>query len=476
MAQTKVGWRAYVNPISSLLTSIYGAWNADTLGTSLDASIHRVYNGDNVNDTSGNAQNGTNVGGVTFTTGKVGNAFTFNGSNYITLPNNSMKLTGDFSISCWVNMASTSGIQTFLSTYQNIAGVDYGFIFRIINDFKFTFFNGATQIDTNTSGGGSMLTNTWYHVVVTKTSSQIKWYINGVVDNVFNGTYNISYHPTSNVAGIGALYKWNGTDTAYYMSNGSKIDGLTVWNKVLTANEVANLYNAGTGAEYPFSSQLLPSPNDSVSTNHGTLMNGATFTTGKIGKAFTFDGVNDYVKLPDNSLNLTNNFSYSFWVKSSDTSSFTAIISNIENARSPYGFSHGYWYRLSSGKIQASYRDGNNSTEFLTTSVGSVSNGSWNHVAITFNKTNSTTGVKIYINGSLDTSGIPPNSGGTALPIGYSSPMKPCIGALYFNGSASNFLPNGTMLDAVSVWNKELSASEITELYNSGNGKQYPNY
>ena len=30
-------------------------------------------------------------------------------------------------------------------------------------------------------------------------------------------------------------------------------------------------------------------------------------------------------------------------------------------------------------------------------------------------------------------------------------------------------------LDGVNMWNRELSASEITELYNSGNGKQYPN-
>ncbi len=475
MAQTKVGWRAYVatttTTASTLLTSIYGAWNGEALGTSLDASIHRVYNGDNVNDTSGNAQNGTNVNGVTFTTGKVGNAFTFNGSNYVTLPNNSMNLTGDFSISCWVNMTSVGAAQVFLSTYQTIGGVDYGFIFRVISGFQLIVFNGSTRIDTNPSGG-AISTNTWYHVVITKTSSQIKWYINGVADNVFNGTYNnMPYHPTSNVAAIGALYKWNGTDTVQFMPNGSKIDGLTVWNKVLTANEVLSLYNVGTGAEYPFSSQLLPSPNESVSANHGTLMNGCTFTTGKIGKAFTFDGVNDHITLADNSLNLTGPFSYSFWIKSSDTTNYTIIVGNIQNARAPYGFGHGYQYWLAAGKIQADFRDGNDSTNYTKTSTASVANGSWNHVVITYKYTvGNTDGAKIYINGVLDSSRNIPNSTNF-----YSSPMKSCIGARNLSGTASNFISLSS-LDALSTWNKELTQSEITELYNSGTGKQYPNY
>lgn len=29
----KIGWRSYVSPLSSLLTSIYGVWNADTAST-----------------------------------------------------------------------------------------------------------------------------------------------------------------------------------------------------------------------------------------------------------------------------------------------------------------------------------------------------------------------------------------------------------------------------------------------------------
>lgn len=49
------------------------------------------------------------------------------------------------------------------------------------------------------------------------------------------------------------------------------------------------------------------------------------------------------------------------------------------------------------------------------------------------------------------------------------------IGANRYNSTTYQEYFNGR-LDAVSVWNKVLSADEVTQLYNSGNGKQYPNY
>jgi hypothetical protein len=39
--------------------------------------------------------------------------------------------------------------------------------------------------------------------------------------------------------------------------------------------------------------------NDIQSSNHGALQNGATFAAGKVGQAFSLDGVDDYVEVPD---------------------------------------------------------------------------------------------------------------------------------------------------------------------------------
>lgn len=214
--------------------------------------------------------------------------------------------------------------------------------------------------------------------------------------------------------------------------------------------------------------------NDALGAYNGTAQGGLTYSAGKSGNAFTFNGTNAYVSLPDNSLNLTSSFSYSFWIKSSNTTDYTIIVGNIQNARTPYSFVHGYQYWLAAGKIQLDYRDGNNSTNFTQTTPTTVANGSWNHIVITFNPSNVTTGNKVYINGSLDISGITPSTGGTSLPIGYSSPMKPCIGARNLSGSAITFLSSGTNIDELNIWTKELTSTEVTELYNTGTGKFYP--
>src|SRR5450759_5412343 len=50
--------------------------------------------------------------------------------------------------------------------------------------------------------------------------------------------------------------------------------------------------------------------------NNGTLTNGPTWTTGKVGGALSFDGTDDYVNVPDNpSLDMSGNLTIEFWHK-----------------------------------------------------------------------------------------------------------------------------------------------------------------
>jgi len=44
--------------------------------------------------------------------------------------------------------------------------------------------------------------------------------------------------------------------------------------------------------------------------------------------------------------------------------------------------------------------------------------------------------------------------------------------AKYDTGAPVGYLESGCLIDCVNIWKKELTQSEITELYNSGNGKQ----
>jgi hypothetical protein len=72
---------------------------------------------------------------------------------------------------------------------------------------------------------------------------------------------------------------------------------------------------------------------------------------------------------------------------------------------------------------------------------------------------------KIYVNGSNVTS----SSGGTiqSSTLSYSTYLN----TGYLHGSGSFY--NG-YLDEVGVWSRALTSSEVTQLYNSGLGLQYP--
>jgi hypothetical protein len=54
--------------------------------------------------------------------------------------------------------------------------------------------------------------------------------------------------------------------------------------------------------------------------------------------------------------------------------------------------------------------------------------------------------------------------------------MKPAIMARNPSGSYEYPLSSGSMLDEMNIWNKELTSTEITELYNIGTGKFYPTF
>jgi len=482
MTQAKVGWRPYVatttTTASTLLTSIYGVWNADTTSTvtTLNTNTFAAWNGEsNTNDSLGN-YNGTN-NGVTYTTGKIGtNTFSFNGSsNFIALPQSALNFNkgntdgnsiGDFSVSFWLNLNTGSG------DYQTVIGNwgDNGFGWQVVMfGGNFTFFGSdgtlgaSARINHSLSLSKANATNQWVHVVVTYTNqSQVKSYVNGVLTNTTSTIYQIRTNSRNN----GNLGCWpqsgDNSSTKYWFLNG-KLDAVTLWTKALTEAEASALYNNGTGLQYSFPSSVIgytPSPNDAVSTNHGTLMNGTTFTTGKIGQAFQFDGVNDMVTLPNNSLNINGDFSASAWVKYTIGSGIKTILSNNALLTSPTR-QYGWGLYLNSNNILFQTYDS-------TSTVGSLfytatlTSGTWYHITVT----KSGTTKRIYLNGTEVANASVNN-------ITYTATHRPTIGGQRYDATGMEYF-SVSPIDEVNVWTKELTSTEVTELYNSGTGKQYP--
>jgi hypothetical protein len=441
------------------------------------------------NDSYG-TNHGTLMNGCTFTTGKLGQAFTFDGVNdYVSLPDNSLNLTGDFSISVWVyptagtpqsiinNQAYANGsiYKGWGIDINNVSGGQSGKV-------TFTFGQGPsagayTGWEFRTT---SLTNNAWNHIIIQRVSGVNTYcWVNGISQTYVlygynsNITTNPTYH-TTQYNTIGASKQLSGV-VSNYIANGSKVDGLTIWNKSLTEDERTQLYNLGNGTQYPFSGQTLPTSKDAYGTNNGTLMNGCTFATGKIGKAFTFDGVNDYVSLPTGAFNsLTTDFSVSAWV-------YLPIgYSGLDNcpifmnmsATSWLNNAGGFWLRFAGPTIQLAIADKTNTTFFNYNTTADLLSGTWAHIVAT---RKSGTISKIYVNNVLKASNTD-----TYNPVYYTgiNLTTPTIGNIKMpNGvQDSTYAFNGSKLDAVSVWNKELTSTEITELYNTGNGKQYPNY
>ena len=233
----QVGWRA---------ATVVGASASSTLNTGL----YSVYKAEsNANDSLGN-YNGTAQGGLTYSTGKSGNAFTFNGSNAdILLSNGAWNFTGNFSISMWVKFSS-SGLSQILISNFTIGGtttVSGWFIEKTSTQLRFRGSNNGSLVLNATKSSFSPSTSVYTHLVFTRSSVNSNIYIDGVLDTTSTATGAPNYEST-NYPMIGAN-KYNST-TYQEFFNGN-IDEVNVWNKELTSTEVTELYNAGTGKFYP---------------------------------------------------------------------------------------------------------------------------------------------------------------------------------------------------------------------------------
>ena len=196
--------------------------------------------------------------------------------------------------------------------------------------------------------------------------------------------------------------------------------------------------------------------------NIGTLTNGPTWTTGKIGEALSFDGVNDYVNAGKNtSINNLGPLTYSAWVYPKASSKFQILNKRYRSLYldSTYGNPLGLVFFVST----------NNQNMIPYCTARPIQLNAWTHVAVVWNGVigASTTG-KFYVNG------VSCNfSGNLGVGTTYSDvSMDQAIGASNDGGSFSEFF-NGN-IDEVRIYNRALSTGEITELYNYTGGSPTP--
>ena len=140
------------------------------------------YPGDgNANDVQG-GNNGTLQGGATFTSGKVGQAFSFNGSSWVSVPDAAnLHFTSQFTLDAWVNPVSLSGFPMIFSKFGSANDSSYELHLQPDGSVRANVSGNGSTLDALVSGAGVVTAGTWSQVATTFNAGDWKIYVNGVV-------------------------------------------------------------------------------------------------------------------------------------------------------------------------------------------------------------------------------------------------------------------------------------------------------
>ena len=183
--------------------------------------------------------------------------------------------------------------------------------------------------------------------------------------------------------------------------------------------------------------------------NIGTIT-GATWANGKRGKALIFNGSSDKIVIP-NSTNLNisgSEITSSVWFKASALSGKTMLLN-----KGSYGHHWNYGIGLNGANLMFRHHNG----DIISTSI-TVPLNSWNNFTAVYSGGND----YFYFNGLLvDTksdTGWQEQTGSHQLTLGAAYNINTDLYSEFFNGT----------IDEVRIYNRALTATEISKLYSSG--------
>jgi hypothetical protein len=464
----------------------------------------------NANDISGNGNNGT-VNGPTLTSDRFGNAnqaYSFDGVNdYISLTTiNQLGISNSsFSLSIWVRSSifgQSNDEDYIIGTPMWGGGSDEGF--KIQNNPQ----GSPSGIYSSSLGIGGQIycssnnnfnLNSWENIIIqyNNLTGQFEMYINGnlMSSAILFGSPLSNPYPISVGAFIGP---W----MSQFLSG--KTDDIGIWNRILTLQEITNLYHANNGPQATISNAnnsicagqsatltatvanagsscntagLPPTLNNGLvgywpfcgnandasgNGNNGTV-NGATLTADRFGvvnSAYGFNGasridigsLNNQIGIPNSS------WSVNCWFKSAGSQIGDMVMV------SDYSSASGGDQVISTWLVLWSYSYNNkvgSHIRYFPNGWDALSNNSYNdnqwHSLVSVAETGN---LRIYIDGNLITAVPYPSN------TNYQGSPFFRFGTILFNGQFDSYFQG--QLDDIGIWNRALSAQEVSQLYNAG--------
>jgi hypothetical protein len=205
-------------------------------------------------------------------------------------------------------------------------------------------------------------------------------------------------------------------------------------------------------AWYHFNSDTLLN-DSSIYGNNGTFPISEQYVPGKLGQAINFSGSGGGVDIGSSpTLNIRDSISIETWINAGADGDYKGIV--VKEYSASYYFGTG-----TGGEAAISFYYG--AGEFKTLNV-LYFNNTWQHVVLSYNRTNQS--VYLYIDG-VEKSKL----------YGY-DPLVPGLDApTYLGRQADGGFQITGMLDEMVIYNNSLTASDVAFRYNSGNGTELMN-
>lgn len=195
--------------------------------------------GTTVNDASASGYSLTLQNSPAWVTGcSRGNCLSFNGSSQYLKGASTLSLSGSsVSIAFWVYFRANAGWSTLISkanATNNSTAWDWGVLMQNGANGIYLIRNGSNVNPTGTA----ISTNTWTHVVGTMNDTASKVYFNGALIDTQGG---IGSGNTQDTAG--RVVNIAGSNSSDFVN--AVMDDVRVYNRILSDQEVKDLYNAG---------------------------------------------------------------------------------------------------------------------------------------------------------------------------------------------------------------------------------------
>lgn len=411
----------------------------------------------------------------------------FNGNNCLQSSATTQFRDPDFTISVWVKLTNiTNNIKCIAANRESVLK---GWALYISQSGgTFPDGSGASQLYTLNLWFGSGITgtysvakflnnfftnylNVWTHIVVTGTKTNpsvnnnidCKCYINGVLiasttNNLYDNTQNVRFR-------LGDIT--DGTDIQFSLNNGSLLDDFRYYNRVITQQEVNELYYGNPNRSYPllkdgnnetinplvwykFDTSATQMLLDSSGNNYNLTNNGATYDSNIFTKgngSISFSSGN-YLDIPK-SFNLktlltTNGLSFGGWVYiNSSTNAFSGIFC--------FGDASNYCLVIANPTLTGIRFQ----IQTTTININIPSFNSWVHWFWTMSTTGSW---NIYINGVNVSSSVTSLVGDFLL-----ANSQYRLGYYTATAGISSFIG---LMDDFRIYSQVLTATQVSELYN----------